>query len=215
MVSQQDRDEMQKILNAFSGKPNSKLTENANNDIELAGTGQVTRKDVAAMADVLKKLNEVTSQVMTDSLTNPQLAEAVQTFKTNNTIKVGNYQIMIKEDKQRLAGKQYYGIYLNDSSNVIADDITLYEVALAVVRLLNSGRYVNSTPVRRLFEVDNRYTSNKTDAIRFKRRSKSAQNDMDFEKSDLFENRYQVSMNNAMQAKKEIKMIIAESRLGK
>ena len=215
MVSEQDRDEMQKILNAFSGKPNSKLTESTTAAVELAGPGQVTQKDVAAMADVLKKLNDVTSQIIMESNTDSQLSEAIQTSKTNNSVNVGRYKIIIKEDTQRLAGKQYYSIYLNNSNNVIANDITLYEVALAVVKLLNSGKYVNSTLVRRLFEVDNRYTSNKTDAIRFKRRSKSAQNEMNFEKSDLFENRYQVSINNAMQAKKEIKLIITESRLGK
>ena len=51
MVSQQDRDEMQKILDAFSGKSNSKLVEHANTSVELVGPGQVTQKDVAAMAD--------------------------------------------------------------------------------------------------------------------------------------------------------------------
>ena len=220
MVSQQDRDAMKKILDAFEGKTTNttntpKLTENFNSDVELAGPGQVTQKDVAAMANVLKKLNDVTSQVMAESRTNPQLAEAVQTSKVNNTVKVGSYRIMIKEDEQRLAGKQYYSIYFNQPNNVIADDITLYETALSIVKLLNSGKFVNSTIVRRLFDADNRYTSNKTDAIRFRIHSRSAQKDMDFEKSDLFENRYQVSVNNAMQAKKEIKTIITESRRGK
>ena len=215
MVSQQDRDEMQKILDAFSGKSNSKLVEHANTSVELVGPGQVTQKDVAAMADVLKKLNDVTSQVITESGSDPQLSEAVQTSKTQHGVNVGRYRIMIKEDAQRLAGKQYYSIYLGQTNNIIADDITLYEVALAIVKNLNGGKFVNSTTVRQLFEIDNRYTSYRTDAIRFKRRLKTANKTGDYTKSEIYESRYKYSVSQAIQAKKEIKTLILESRISK
>jgi len=218
-VSQQDRDAMKRILGALNGdltyEEPLNLHESQTSQVELAGLGQVTQKDITAMADVLKKLNNVTAQVVTESKFNPQLAEAVNTSKVEDGVKVGNYQIMIKEDAKRMAGKQYYSIYHSQTHDVIADDITLYETALSVVKLLNSGKFANSPIVRKLFEADDRYTANKTDAMRFKSLSKSAQNKMDFNKSDLYESRYQSSVNNAMAAKRDIKKIIEESRRGK
>jgi len=208
-VSQNDIDAMARIVAAMNGeapiaaKPTSKLTEST---VELAGPGQVTSADINAMADVLKRLGQVSDKVVdmmvTESSNSPAMAEAINTSRNEDGVKVGRYQILIKDDATRKVGKQYYSIYNTVTGDVIADDISLYETAISVVRLLNAGRYANSHEVRKLFEQDDLYTSHKLDAMMYKHRMRTA---TDPSKRDIFESRFQASLDRCMQAKTFIK----------
>lgn len=221
-VTDHDKDAMKNILNALNGdksalKNTARLTNHtsSNYDEDLVGPGQVSPKAVNAMAQVLTKLNNVTSQVVTESRFDPQLSEAIHTHRTDSGVKVGNYQIMIKEDQKRIAGKQYYSIYNTKSNDIIANNLTLYEIALAVVKQLNDGKFANSSTIRKLFEIDDRYTSYRIDAIRFKYLSKTALQANDYDKSELYESRHQESFRRMNITKKEIKQLISESKMKK
>jgi hypothetical protein len=212
-VTPEDRDAMARILDIMEGKtPGTPVSTSSQPGYtsELAGAGQITNADVNAMADVLSKLNNVTKQVMFESQTDSQLEQAVNTVRNEEGVKVGNYQIMIHEDDARIAGKQYYSIYNVKTNDIIASDLTLYETALSVVKLLNNGVYVNNTTVRKLFEYDDHYTSHRTDAIRFKARMRKADSQRDFAKVDMYESRYQTAIENAMTYKRNIKKVITE-----
>lgn len=212
-VSPEERDAMAKILKIMEGETvtenKSFATSKPTYSSELAGPGAVTDADINAMADVLNKLNNVSSQVVTEmvneSYYSPEVDMALKTIKNDDGVKVGRYQIMIKEDQKRLAGKQYYSIYNTRTNDVIADDLSLYETALAVVKLLNNGKYINNPDIRKLFEHDDAYTAHKQDAIRYKRAMIVAERKNDFVKQDLYESRHQASIDRAMAAKKAIK----------
>lgn len=211
-VSPEERDAMARIMMMMEGKTPSKpspANKTSAAPIELAGPGQVTSADVNAMADVLQKLNSVSDRVVTEMVTesnyNTEVRTAITTSRNEHGVKVGLYQIMIKEDEKRLASKQYYSIYHTKTGDVIADDLSLYETALNVVKLLNSGKFVNSSEVRKLFESDDSYTAHRQDALRFKKAMIIAERKSDFSKRDLYESRYQASLDRAMAAKKEIK----------
>ena len=146
--------------------------------------------------------------MITESVTQPIVSDALQTQKIQNGVKVGRYQILVKEDAQRLAGKQFYSIYNSLTNDTVADDITLYETAITVVRLLNNGKFTNSPEVRKLFEQDDAYTSHKVDAINFKRRLKTIK---DVAKQDIYESRLQASMDRCMAAKKMIKALASNA----
>ncbi len=214
-VTPEERDAMARLLSIMEGEsppspvPTTKSATSAG-PVELAGAGQITQADVNAMADVLSKLNNVTQEVLHESAFDPQLRQAVNTVRNDEGVKVGNYQIMIHEDERRLAGKQYYSIYNVKTNDVIASDLTLYETALNVVKMLNNGIYVNNPTVRKLFEYDDHYTSHRTDAIRFKTRMRKADQQKDFAKYDLYESRYQTAIENAMIHKRNIKKTITE-----
>lgn len=217
-VSDSERNEMQKLLNILEGKDNSALLSmpNSNSNMEktnssyaeLLGPGQISRADVEAMASVMKKLqqtsNHVVDTMLTEAVQSPEINEALSTQKVNNGVKVGRYQILIKNEKNRIAGQQYFSIYNSLTSDIIADDISLYETALLVVRHLNSGKFANSSEVRELFELDDTYTSHKIDAIRYKKLLKSGKDPF---KQDLYESRYQASLDRCMTAKKAIKKL--------
>lgn len=214
-VTPEDKDAMARLLSIMEGGTPAPITRpvniaNSSAPVELAGAGQITQADVNAMADVLSKLNNVTQAVITESTSDPQLRQAVNTVRNEEGVKVGNYQIMIHEDETRIAGKQYYSIYNVKTNDVIANDLTLYETALNVVKLLNNGVYANNPTVRKLFEYDDYYTSNRTDAIRFKARMRKAEQQRDVVKFDLYESRYQTAIENAMIHKRNIKKTITE-----
>jgi hypothetical protein len=216
-VSEKEKADMMRFLSVIEGNPlppaePGTITESYSPDLELAGAGQVTRRDIDAMANVLSKLNDVTKEVVSETRNDKQLREAVRTQRNDDGVKVGSYQIMIKEDEKRIAGKQYYSIYHSQTGDVIADDLTLYETALSVVKLLNNGKYVNHSTVRKLFEADDKYTACRTDAIMFKRRAKMADKNGEYGKVDMYESRYQSSVDSAMAAKREIKQLISESK---
>lgn len=205
---------MKRLMEMMEGKTPSapahstSVSKTTEQQIELSGPGQITSSDINAMADVLSKLNNVTQQVLYEGDTDHKFKQDVSTVRNDRGVKVGNYQIMIKEDTKRLAGKQYYSIYHVKTEDVIADDLTLYETALNVVKMLNSGKYVNDPVIRKLFEADDNYTSQRTDAIRFKYRMRKAEQEGDYAKLDVYESRYQTSISNAMNHKKTIKNLI-------
>jgi hypothetical protein len=211
-VSPEDRDAMARIMMMMEGKvpdtlPTSRADPSAT--IELAGPGQLTSADINAMADVLKKLDSVSNQIVgemiIESNRSTEIKTAISTVRNDHGVKVGSYQIMIKEDDKRLAGKQYYSIYNTRTGDVIADDLSLYETALNVVKLMNDGKYANSLDVRNLFEKDDAYTAHRQDALRYKRSAMISEKRGDHYKAELYESRMQASMDRAMSAKKEIK----------
>jgi hypothetical protein len=212
IVTPEDRDAMIRLKAIMEGKTpeiSQESSMNSTNYIpELAGTGQVTTMEVNAMADVLNRFNKVSNQVVdtmiTESATNPEIGLSLNTERTPVGVKIGRYQILIKEDAKRLAGKQYYSIYNSLTNDTIADDISLYETAIAAVRLLNGGKFANSADVRKLFEADDTYTSHRIDALVFKRKVAKAEN---ASKRNIFEDRYQASLDRAMMAKKLIKTL--------
>lgn len=206
-VSQEDKDAMARLLEIMNGKqPSSKSvsTKKSVNEVELAGPGVPTQADITAMANILSKLNTVnnTKQQVIHETIDYELAEAMQTERTQSGVNVGRYQIMIKENPKRLAGKQYYSIYHSTTNDVIADDLSLYETALAAVRLLNNGKFANCKEIRKLFEQDDLYTAHRVDALMYKRRLQKSDDPV---KHDIYESRYQASIDKAMTAKKHIK----------
>ena len=211
-VTPEDRDAMARILQLMNGETPSdapRSTSLSESAIELAGPGQITRSDVNAMATVLTRLNSLSNHVVdgmiTEGASSPQISEALNTERLETGVKVGRYQIMIKDDPRRIAGKQFYSIYNSLTSDTIADDISLYETALGVVRLLNAGRFANSQEVRTLFEQDDLYSSHKVDALMYKKKMSTA---VDASKRDIFESRYQASLDRCMTAKKNIKTLV-------
>lgn len=218
-VSSQDRDAMMrlmKIMNGESSAPSHTTSPQAlhTQPVELPGAGQVTSRDIQAMAQVLQKLNTVmesTHQHMWQQQhEDPVTAEALITEKRSDHVKIGQYKIQVLEDAHRAAGKQHYSVVNVATGDTLAHELSLYEAAHGLVRMLNKGMWINSPQVRELLEAEAAYTSHRIDAIRYHRMlqnlTESVQNT---HKRDLYETRKQDSLDKSMQAKKLIKKIYA------
>jgi hypothetical protein len=204
-VTDQDRNEMSRLLNIMEGKI---ATTGATGE-SLPTTDVAANVDVAAMGDILRRLNSVTDKVsetlITESNHNTTTAIALQTSVNDQGVKIGLYQIQIAEDHDRVAGKQYYNIYHVRSGDVIAQDISLYETAYNAVKLLNRGSYVNDYRICKLFELDGAYTAHKIDAVNYRRKAKLAERSRKLERRNIMEARCQASVERAMQYKKDLK----------
>jgi hypothetical protein len=215
-VSNEEKEAMSRLLQIMNGQkvntptavPSSPITAAP---VELAGPGQVTRAEVDAMSQVLTRLNNVVGQVSTDILLesdkNPELAQALVTETTASGVKIGRYEIRINQDDSRLVNKQHYSVVNKISGEVLAHELGLYEAAHGLVKMLNSGQYINSQGVRELLEAEAAYTSHKMDAIRFKRRAKKSLLEGKAHNNDLFEARREAAMDKAMAAKARVKKI--------
>lgn len=179
--------------------------------VELAGAGQVTSADVRAMADVLTRLNSaisaVSNEMVVESAADPAVAEALVTEQTHTGVKIGRYEIRVNLDETRLVNKQNYSVVNKLTGETLAHELGLYEAAHGLVRLLNSGHYINSSTVRELLEAENSYTSHKIDALRFRRRAKKSQNEGNTHAFSLYEARRVDSMDKSMSAKARVKKI--------
>lgn len=216
-VSQEEKDAMARLLAMMNGEtptpsasiPNRQPVMEAE---EICGPGVVTQREINAMSDVLSKLNKVTQQVMLESNGDSEARMAIKTSRTDDSVKVGEYKIEILMNERRLAGKQYYRIEHTGSRTTIADDITLYEVALTVVKLLNNNTYVNDQRIRKLFEIDERYTGHRVDAMTAKIHMRRAEKQGEHFRMDVLESRYQKSLDEATKAKQDIKKVLDNGR---
>jgi len=217
-VTPEERDAMQRLLRVMNGERvslNETTPHNSSqsNTVVLPGAGQITNEDVNAMADVLKRLEQAvtgTSHTMfMESSTDPELNLALVTKSIPQGVKVGIYKIQQKLDEHRMAGKQYYDVINSLTGQTVAHELSLYEAAHGLVKLLNNGKYFNSTEVRELMEAESNYTSHKIDAVRYHRMMLKCQKIGDFAKSDLMETRKQSSMDRAMISKRLVKKLYA------
>ena len=216
-VSQEEKDAMARLLAMMNGETPSPAAsasqkQTISESEEVGGPGVVTQREINAMADVLGKLNKVTQQVMLESNGDTEARMAIRTSRTDDGVKVGEYKIEIVMNERRLAGKQSYRIEHTGSNTVIADDITLYEVALNVVKLLNNNTYVNDLRIRKLFEVDERYKGHRVDAMTAKIHLRKAEKVGDKFRMDMLESRYQKSIDEAMRAKHDIRKVLNNGR---
>lgn len=215
-VSSQERDAMARLLQIMNGeKPTAhmQIHENHNHthSMELPGAGVVTTQEVQAMADVLRRLNNVVdathTQMMQESRTDHHLQEALITEETPHGVKIGVYQIQQHQDATRLAGTQYYSVVNKHTGETLAHELSLYEAAHGLVKLLNKGQFINSSSVRELLEAESAYTSQRIDAVRHHRSQKTAQRKADPMRAQLMESRKQAALDRALQAKTQVRKI--------
>ncbi len=215
-VTPEEREAMSRLLSIVNGekpsasasKPHAALMET-----ELAGAGQVTSADVKAMSEVLQRLNkaigDVSNEMLTESMHNQEVAEALVTTSSEGSVKIGRYEIRVNLDESRLVNKQNYSVVNKLTGETLANELGLYEAAHGLVKLLNSGQYINSPIIRDLLEAEAAYTSHKMDALRFKRRSKKSLQEGNQVTHELYETRRVDAMDKAMQNKARVKKIYA------
>lgn len=212
VVTDAEREAMARMLAIMNGEtppaPSSSqmVTESLSTE---GGPGSPSQAEIHAMARVLESLNKVTGEVIMESSPDDKLAVNTRRHKTG--VSVGEYKIEIHLNEQRAAGKQYYSIEHTGTGTVIANDITLYEVALAAVKMLNNNNYVNNPTVRRLFELDDHYTSCKIDAMSSKQAQKRAEQRHDMIKEDIYATKFQKALDTAGVIKRDIKKILEDA----
>jgi hypothetical protein len=215
-VSDSERNAMARLLEIMNGQaPRPPITESTHEasamPVELPGAGQVTPRDIQAMANVLNKFNQAVNNahkdLITESIHDPHVAEALVTDRDPANVRIGQYKIAVRMDEGRVAGKQYYDVIHTGTGDKLAHELSLYEAAHGLVRLLNSGKYVNHPQVRELLEAEAAYTSHRIDAIHYHKLIRRAQAQNQLNKLHVYEARKAASMDHAAQAKTKVKKL--------
>lgn len=168
-----------------SAKPSSKIVNN--NDLSA--------KD--HMKNILSNFYKASSGVFEDAKVDRELRESLVTERTPNGARIGRWEIRVKT----IEGRKFYDVGAIGDTNLVIAELTLYEAATALVRILNNGKCVNSRDAVAILTAENDYSKALQDAIRFKKRISSSPSDP---RIHIFEDRYDEAKHRALGAKDRV-----------
>lgn len=199
------------IMNGEKPTPRAGNTSSYSSTMDeplICAPGHVSSKDIGAMKGILERLNAAGSGAATrlneEANYDSDVREALQTRRTSTGAKIGSWEIRVQLEERN--GKEYksYDVVNTTSGEPIAKMLTLYEVAHGLAKLFNRGETLTTPKVRELLALEETYTRNRIDALRFKKRYTDSTAKRDYEQAEIFEARYQASRGHALSAKSKI-----------
>jgi hypothetical protein len=191
-------DEMARILSALNGNAGA-MTENYSEPGRVPvglDDNPAAKKD--AMKVILEAMNGAVGRSIVEDTRFPvvdhPMDEAIMTETFDGGIRIGEWEI-------RTIEKNLYDVGRSGEPESLVRDIGLYEAAVGLVRLLNSGKAMNSPDVLALLTTERTYSESVADAIRYARLLRVRNTDP---KVPVWEARYSDSKMRAAQARKSL-----------
>ena len=150
-----------------------------------------------------------TQTIMEDSKIDPKIRESLQTkiLPNDQGSIVGSWEIKTSILETLGTDKKYYTVTNTYTREVIAKELSLYESALCLVKLLNNGVKVSSVSLNEVRQLDEQYNRNRLDAMRFSKLFKRSMGLKQEDAASIFNSRYQTARANALVAKEQISSI--------
>lgn len=130
----------------------------------------------------------------------PRFREAIATHKTAQGVQIGSWEIKVNEDS---TGKTYDVINVH-TSEAIALDLTLYESAVGLTKLLNFHVGINDPKIKKLLALEEEYARYRQDAAVFKVRAKQRSQAGDSFRAAVAEDRFKENRDHAIRLREEI-----------
>lgn len=143
---------------------------------------------------------ESIERVKETAQTNRPLRDALITTKTKDGVKMGSWEIKVTEDQ----GVKTYDVSNVHTGEAIAHDLTLYESALCLCKLLNYHVGINSAQVRDVLDLEDKYARFRQEAVLFKHRMKQRTESGDHVRAAVAEDRYQEARTAALNLREQI-----------
>lgn len=176
------------------------LAESSNQDVPTSGgTKGVTPDAVDAMKNIMLAFQGATA-VNEQVKESPRFREAIATNRTQAGVQIGSWEIKVNEDS---SGKTYDVINVH-TNEAIALDLTLYESAHGLAKLLNFHVGINDPKVKRLLALEEEYARYRQDAAVFKVRAKQRQQAGDTFRAAVAEDRFKENRDHAIRLREEI-----------
>lgn len=213
LVPVEEVNAMKKLLEMMDNPPapaviRNGVPGNASVMSESAFTPSTQREEVADMKKILERLNAATSNAVhtlqEQANYDRDVREALETERTPTGARVGSWEIRVNLEEKMGKEVRNYDVIHSQTGEPIAKTLYLYEVAHGLVRLFNRGETLTSQSVRDLLTLEETYTRNRIDALRFKKRYNDAVSKKDYTNADIFEARYQNARQHALTAKERI-----------
>lgn len=170
-------------------------------------TAPISGGDVDATADmkrILEAFNKGSEaplkKIKEEARENRQLRDALITEKTKDGVKMGAWEIKVFEEK----GIKYYDVVSTTTGDPIARDLTLYETALSLTKLLNFHVGINSPKIREILDLEEKYSHYRQEAAMFKARSKQRYDAGDLERGAVAEDRFNEARDTALKYRQKL-----------
>ena len=214
-VDPREVEEMARIRRILSGEYQEEVQEVARNHITQVNESSVhyDAADINSddpkeqMKAILQRFNQGATnsvqRIQEDTATHPAFESALKTEKTRTGVKVGSWEIKVYEDQ----GNKTYDVCHVQTSEPIARDLTLYESALAITKLLNKHVSINSAQVREVLSLEEDYSRARTDAALFKRKARRMNESANHFEAHVADARYQEARATAIKYRDKLQSI--------
>lgn len=165
------------------------------------------------MANIIRKFNAgASSTYLSDALddsiqhlrdnavSDRRLRDALVTERTSHGVKMGSWEIKVNEE----GTTKYYDVVNVHTKEPIANDLTLYESALALTKLLNFSVGINSPKIQEVLDLENKYARVRQDAAIFRARMKQRMAANDLTRAAIAEDRYNEARSEALALRESI-----------
>lgn len=210
-VSPKDVEEMARIRAILLGGESMDAPQKPSQRMSESLVPSIDPKD--DMANIMRRFNEGAnsqraSNALDDSISrvresassDRRLRDALATEKTPNGIKMGSWEIKVNEE----GTTKYYDVVNIHTQEPIAIDLSLYESALALTKLLNFSVGINSPKIREVLDLEDRYAKVRQDAAIFRVRMKQRNEAQDYTRAAIAEDRYQEARTEALALRESI-----------
>lgn len=216
-VSVQEIEEMARIRRILSGEysddmeqvAHTYVTEQGNNGntplMEEAQRELGTSSDgTSDMKEILRRFQQGASmsvaRISESEDTSHDFHTALATERTKDGVKVGSWEIKVYEDQ----GNKTYDISNVATGEPIARDLTLYESALSITKMLNKNMGINHRQVMEVLTLEDNYARARTEAALFKRKSRRMNEAHNQFEACVADDRYQESRALALKYRSQI-----------
>ena len=208
MVDPKETEAMARLLQIMNGSsPEQEIvTESANS---FSAPVSVDPKDDMkriiesfnrGIGSVAETLAEPVTRMAQEAEVSRPLREAMVTRKTPQGVKIGSWEIKVYEDQ----GIKTYDVMNSVTNQAIANDLSLYESALCLAKLLNNGVGINNPKVREVLELEEKYAHHRQEAAMFKARATSRLKLGESERAAIAEDRFTESRELAVKYRQKI-----------
>jgi hypothetical protein len=174
------------------------------------------RPDVDAMAEILQRFNKATNntaqRLVEDANNDPRTLEAIHTQSTGSGVKIGKYEVIVELLESDNKTRKVYNVMHSENDQLMVKDLSVLEAAHAIVRYLNKGVPFDNNKIQSILDLEETYSRNKIDAIRFKQRYERCVKLKETRAGDVFADRFQVARANALVAHDQIKSVLESIR---
>ena len=164
--------EMARIRRIMNGDFSNEVEEAAKSVVYESHQNQIGESSdpTTDMKEIMRRLNQgVTNSVeriVENDNTDLKFASALVTEKTDRGVKVGSWEIKMYEEN----GQKTYDVCHVQTEEPIARDLTLYESALTISKLLNAHVSINSHQIRNVLALEDEFAKTRNEAATFKRK---------------------------------------------
>lgn len=179
-----------------------------------------SQQGIAVMHDLLQGFHEIlddpqvrfhVTKTMYDfvdqAIDEPKIREAVMTLPTKTGFRYGSYELV---EEKISPNRSEFKIVSNGM--IVAENMTLRESALGILRELNNGKPMNSNNIVMLLNEEQKFSSAIADSTRYKRKQKLALTESNWTAADVNEARYDRAKQNAIDAKNRAAEILRTIR---